>query len=227
MNDASLLITITLLCLSPVLIAIIVPISLVIYRRQYKSIFSMDGASCVETKEGNIIIKPRNLRNVLVLLFFGLTLIGLIALLLSAIINLVKGTATIGIGGIFGLAGVIILLSLAVKELIGLLQRSSVHINGNTGFLEIGSRSSQRQIPLATISSVLVKPIKQQVIKSGGAKTDIITYFIGVMLENREEIQFGTISGNSQKSKENAINVGQLIQQTLHRQRGQYQVEAG
>jgi hypothetical protein len=144
MGDVILGIVITLLCLTPVFVAIGLPISQYLYRRQFKSVFTMDGANCLETKEGNVMIRPRTLRNWLFFVVLLLFLIGLIAAVISGIVGLINGTATTGIGDIIGLGIISILIGSAVIVLISQLRQTSVYINGDTNLLEIGSGASHR-----------------------------------------------------------------------------------
>jgi hypothetical protein len=177
---------------------------------------AMDGATCLQAENGDVVIRRNKARNWLYLIFLTLALLGVVAMLFAIIIKVLNGTLapedlieglaiTIGVGSI---------ISVAIFSLVYSLQQSAASFNAGFEMLEIGIgySSSLRQIPFSSISRVVVEFPKTH--------SKMGVFAIKVLLDDGEEILLGTVSGKIVATEERASAIAQLIADVTGASRG-------
>lgn len=199
-------------CAIIVLLPIVAVAGLWLFRRRsmrgFESAIAMDGATCLKDDDGSVVIRRRTFRNYFVLAILGLFQLGLVAILLSTIGDILGKTSNLtdAFVSLFIVVVSIVGIGAAMFTLVRSLRTPPVYINANTKMLEIGYGSSLRQTPFSSISRVVVEPSR-----SGFLWWRWEAAAIGVVLDHGDEVQLGTVSGNSQKMNERAAEIAQLI----------------
>jgi hypothetical protein len=212
-NDVFVLALSGCLCLLPFIVVVGV---FSWHRRRFKGfeiVIAMDGATCLKADDGSVLIKKTSIRNWVVLVILGLVLLGLIALLLSAIGNLLKGEPTTAVGALFVLIGAGAFIGGVILILIRSIRMPSISIKTESEVIEIGRGTSARRIPFSSISRVMVDQL-------GSKAFDTRMLGVCILLDDSEKIQLGTVSGDAKKIGERADAIAQLVADTVDVQYG-------
>jgi hypothetical protein len=143
-------------------------------------------------------------------------LLGLIALLLSAIGNLFKGEPTTGVGNLLFLIVIGAFIGGVILNLIRSVRMPSININTDPEVIEIGRGTSARRIPFSSISRIMVdqNPELNPIEQIGFEAMRIEKLGVCIILDDNEKIQLGTVSGDAKKIAERADAIAQLIADT-------------
>jgi hypothetical protein len=181
--------------------------------RGFRSAIAMDGATCLKADDGSVVIRRHTARNwivLTVLLGLGLPLIG--GILWAIIRTLLNGIPALGealgIPSVLSLAITVgIIIGAGVLTLARLLRLAPVYFHADSEMLEVGRGSSLRQIPFSSISRVVIRLSG----RGSMGRHETGAFGIGVVLEEGEILELGTVSGEMAKTAERAGAIAQLI----------------
>jgi len=166
-----------------------------------KSIISIDGANCVQTDDGSIFIKRRTFSTWLVVVVLALFSLCIIWLTVGSIIR--QGLKVEDLQ----LIPIILLFAGLIFVLTRPLRMPSIQFKASARMLEIGRGISPRQIPFSSVSYIATIP------GSGPLKVTVIQ--ILAVLNDKEIIPIGRVSGNEKKAHSRATTVAQLLANML------------
>jgi hypothetical protein len=200
-----------------VLIAVLAALILAVWRalviRGYDAAIPMDGASFLTAEDGRMAIRRHRIRNWIYLSILASAALGLLALMLFVFRNALQGTRS---GGqvlealaVFLFGGGIV--AAALLTLWPSLWRPSIHIDPQAQMLQIGAglmprftgRLAARRIPFLDVTAITVELVRE------GTFADAPTgvFEIGVLLENRERLDLGTVSGPQAEAESRALTI--------------------
>ncbi len=148
----------TICCLLPIILLVLLPLNIIgAWRwwsmRSMASRFEMDGAVCLEPKQGNVVIRRTRIRNILLLTFFGAVGIGLLALLPAAVRDLVTGdNSWETIERFSALPIALIIIGAAIVLLARSAFLPNITFDQQNRVLLIGRGASERRIPFSDLS---------------------------------------------------------------------------
>jgi hypothetical protein len=189
-----------LICLLPLAIGLIVVLTLrgkPLSMRGLQSAIQMDGATFLKTNEGNITIKRRTVYTWLLIVFFGPIELGILALAVSLVTDIIrgKGLPENSIGVIVGgfLIGAVLLQNIRT-----LRQPSIINFSANSRILVIGRGSTEQQILFSQISQISGVTHQTQLHK-------VERIDIKLMLDSAKVIELGSVTGYDALSRASAI----------------------
>ncbi len=195
----------TMLCLTPIIILVLLPILILLIQRWLsmrglKSRYEMDGAICREPKVGNVVIRRTRARNFFLLFFLGAAGVGLIVAMVFSLWNLVTGKGTVEQLENFAVFPVALLI---VWGAVYLIARSAflpaITFDRERRTMIIGRGDSAQQIPYADIASVEVTPVQDRI---GGLAVYVVQH-------NGERIKLGALTKAGMD--ENSAAIARLI----------------
>jgi hypothetical protein len=194
-----------MLCLTPIIILVLLPILILLIQRWLsmrglKSRYEMDGAVCRDPEVGNVVIRRTRARNFFLLLFLGAAGVGLIVVMVLSLWNLVTGEGT---GEQLENFAVFPVALLIVWGAVYLIARSAflpaITFDQERRAMIIGRGRAAQQIPYTDIASVEVTPVQDRI---GGLA-------IYVVQHNGKRIKLGTLTRAGMD--ESAVSLAHLI----------------
>ncbi len=197
-----------LCCIIPLVLLLLVPFPILWARKKWsmrgmKSRFEMDAAVCLEPAEGDVIVRRKKVRNVILLVVVGLAGIGVLALAPSILRDL-RSDETM----LWEAMDQILMFVIGLIVLWGgafVLARSifspALTFDRQNGVLVMGRGKSERRIPFSDLAMVAVKPLA---LRFGGG------FEVNLVQHDGEEIEIGTVSGS--KMKQRAEGIAHLIE---------------
>ena len=170
--------------------------------RGLPSPIAMDGATCLKTNDGGVVIRRAQFSNwlaIIVLVPFEFVLLGLIfSANISNILYLIFG---------------IVLIGAALITVARSLRQPSIDFNANSRILEIGRGSNAQRIPFSKIAHISAAP---RTTSFGGAVfqlllNQVLGIRIQVMLANGQVIELGSVSGEAIGARARADAIAQLV----------------
>jgi hypothetical protein len=187
------------------------------YVHRLGSPIAMDGTTCLQTRDGSVLIRKRNLRNVLALVFLGLCLLGLVAMMVSFASQIVSETAardTLPSADLVGMlpdacelvgAGAIVVSAMVVLVLA--LRKPSIRVDAGDRAIAIGRGAASQRIPFSELSCVTVDQVRQY--DAGDAAMAV--FAIVVTLRDGSPVGLGTVSGDAGKARARAEAIAQRV----------------
>jgi hypothetical protein len=181
-----------LCCIVPVVMLLLIPLPILWARKKWsmrglESRFDMDGAACLEPTEGNVVVRRKKMRSIILLVVLALAGIGVLALAPMVFRNLLSDDIPwyqkldqiwlLPVSLIIIWAAVFVLARSAFLPAITFDQRGRVVV--------IGRGKSERRIPFSDLSSVVVETVKD---RAGGLEVNLIR-------QDGDRIKLGTLSG--------------------------------
>lgn len=201
-----------LCCLVPIALLAVLPFPVIWVRRRLsmrglKSRFEMDGAVCLEPEQGNVVIRRKKVRSVLLLVFLGLAGVGILLLIPFFIQDRVIADL---LAGEFRFSEVweaalaipfaLIFIGGAVISLVRSLSLSAIIFDRQDRVLIVGRGESERRIPFSDLSSVTIEPSQTG---AGGLEVEVVR-------QDGERIALGTLSGPG--AAERADGIANLVE---------------
>jgi len=176
--------------------------------RGFHTAIELDGATCLAADDGRLVFRRNSFRTGLYLVFLGLALAGLVALVGSTASGLVQHTTTLGEAweGLTMEMGAGALIAAAMVVLVRSLGRGSASFDAKAGLVRVGQGDSAREIPFADISHI----------DAGLSMThdfedhELGVYDINLVLKDGERLNLGSVSGKSETARERADQVAHL-----------------
>ena len=149
----------------------VVGMGLWFYAHRSGAAIAMDGAACVQMSDGSVVIRKRNLRNLLVLALLGLCLAGIAAMVVSFVrqaaaevairealpveyvVEMLPGLCTAA-----GTSGIIVS---AMVVLVFALQKPPIRVDAGERAIEVGHGAASRHVPFSDLLQVSVELVRQ------------------------------------------------------------------
>ena len=165
-----------------------------------QAIIKMDGATCVQTLDGHVEIRPTRITNIIALVFLAAVLIGGIAMIIASL----QTDNGINLRGLIISSAFSLFIGWVIYSLVKALRRPGAYFKADTKVLELGRGSSQRVIPFDDIAQVLVGTAE------GRTRKHLAGGVIALRLKTNEPIQLGTLSG-AKDTFNRAQTIAQII----------------
>lgn len=162
--------------------------------RGLQSRIEMDGASCLKTDTGDVVIQRRTGRNVFYLVFLTAIQVGMVTLTFMAVRDSMVADWE-------DLAGGVVVIGVAQYLLARSLRLSSLRFSVESGEIEFRRGFSRHhQVPFRAISRVTVADVARHVPL---LPTEV--WRIEITLDDGDSLQLGTVSGKAAQQRAGAI----------------------
>ena len=182
-----------LFCIVPLGIGLIVVLGirgLPLSMRGIQSVIQMDGANFLKTNEGNIKIKRRTFFIWFIVMFFGASELGLIAVAISSLTDITNSNDVYNI--IIFVVIIFFLGYILLRNIQSLRKPSIIQIDANSRIITIGSGLTKEQIPFSQVNEIF--GIKSPTPSVGLMRVEQID--IRIMLDNGKVVEMGSVSGS-------------------------------
>jgi len=165
------------------------------------SVIAMDGAYCLKTEDGNLVIKERLVSVVFAVAVLVLVPICVLGLALNGLLR--EGPRAEGLGPLTVILPLVAFVTALMVTFTRPLHMPSIHVNARSRVVEIGEGPTARRIPFSRLSYIALGT------REGPMMATVID--IQVVLDDGDAISLGSASGAEPGAHARAADIAQRI----------------